>query len=162
MKCIIVLQSKHHKNTEKIGKAVAKILDAEIKTPQQTNPNELQAYSLVGFGSGIDSGRHYQELLDLAEKLPPVKDKRAFIFSTYGAPAGLIGQDTTIKNHSVLRKILQSRGYTIVDEFSCAGHNTNSFLILFGGINKGRPNSDDLKHAEEFAEKIKQTHHEGI
>ena len=44
----------------------------------------------------------------------------------------------------------------IVDEFTCTGFNTNSFLKLFGGINKGRPNADDLKHAEEFAQKLKQ------
>ncbi len=55
-----------------------------------------------------------------------------------------------------LRKKLQSKGYMIVDEFSCAGFNTNSFLKLFGGINKGRPNAEDLKHAEEFAQNLKQ------
>jgi hypothetical protein len=31
-----------------------------------------------------------------------------------------------------------------------------SFLKLFGGINKGRPNAEDLKHAEEFALNMKQ------
>jgi flavodoxin len=57
----------------------------------------------------------------------------------------------------VLREKLKSKGYWIIDEFSCPGLNTNSFLKLFGGINKGRPNTKDLKHAEEFAEKLKQT-----
>jgi hypothetical protein len=32
---------------------------------------------------------------------------------------------------------------------------TNSFLKLFGGLNKGRPNAEDLKHAEEFAQNLK-------
>ena len=27
---------------------------------------------------------------------------------------------------------------------------------LIGGINKGRPNDEDLKHAEEFAQNLKQ------
>jgi hypothetical protein len=44
----------------------------------------------------------------------------------------------------------------IVDEFGCAGLNTNSFLKLFGGMNKGGPNAEDLKHAEEFAQNLKQ------
>jgi flavodoxin len=44
----------------------------------------------------------------------------------------------------------------ILDEFGCAGLNTNKFLRLFGGINKGRPDAEDLKHAEEFARKLKQ------
>lgn len=47
------------------------------------------------------------------------------------------------------------KGYTIVDEFMCPGFNTNSFLKLFGGINKGRPNAEDLKHAETFAKNLK-------
>lgn len=46
---------------------------------------------------------------------------------------------------------LVSKGYVIVDEFSCKGLNTNSFLKCFGGMNKGRPSDEDLKHAEEFA-----------
>ena len=61
------------------------------------------------------------------------------------------------KNHSSLREKLQSKGYMIVDEFSCAGFNTNSFNKLFGGINKGRPNAEDLKRAEEFAQNLKQS-----
>ncbi len=44
----------------------------------------------------------------------------------------------------------------IVDEFSCKGFNTNSFMKYFGGMNKGRPNADDLKNAEEFAQNLKQ------
>lgn len=29
-------------------------------------------------------------------------------------------------------------------------------MRFFGGMNKGRPNAEDLKNAEEFARKIKQ------
>ena len=61
-----------------------------------------------------------------------------------------------VKNHSSLKEKLESKGYMIIDEFSCAGYNTNSFLKLIGGINKGRPNAKDLKNAEEFAQKLKQ------
>lgn len=49
-----------------------------------------------------------------------------------------------------------SKGYVIVDEFGCLGFNTNSFLKFFGGMNKGRPNAEDLRHAEEFAQNLKQ------
>ena len=62
-------------------------LDAEIKKPQQTNPKELEEYALIGFGSGIYSDKHHRSLFDLVEKLPRVSNKRAFIFSTSGAPA---------------------------------------------------------------------------
>ncbi len=160
MKSLIVLFSYHHKNTEKIANVFAKVLDAQIKTPQQINPEELQEYSLIGFGSGIYSGKHHQVLLNLADKLPQVTNRKAFIFSTCGAPMKFMELDRAYftryvaENHSLLREKLQSKGYIIVDEFSCAGFNTNSFNKLFGGMNKGRPNAEDLKHAEEFAQNL--------
>ena len=159
MKTLIVVFSYHHSNTQKVAEVFAKVLDAQIKTPQQIKPEELQDYDLVGFGSGIDSGKNYPELLDFASKLPQGANKKAFIFSTSGMPVGVSGQqkveDYTSKCHTTLKETLQSKGYTIVDEFGCAGFNTNKFLKYFGGLNKGRPNEEDLKHAEAFAEKLK-------
>jgi len=150
MKSLLVLFSYHHNNTEKIANVFAKVLDAQIKTPQQINPEELQEYSLIGFGSGIYGAKHHKGLLDLADRLPQVTDRKAFIFSTSS------NLEPLSKNHSSLKEKLQSKGYVIVDEFTCAGFNTNSFSKLWGGINKGRPNAEDLKHAEEFAQNLKQ------
>ena len=151
MKSLLILYSYHHNNTEKIANVFAKVLDAQIKTPQQINPEKLQEYSLIGFGSGIDSAKHHKVLLDLADKLPQVTNRKAFIFST----SAIMGEAKVAKDHSMLREKLQSKGYMIVDEFSCKGFNTNSFLKLFGGMNKGRPNTEDLKDAEEFAQNLK-------
>jgi len=152
MKCLLVLFSHHHNNTEKIARVFAKVLDAQIKTPQQTNPEELQEYDLIGFGSGIDSGKHYKVLLDFADKLPQATKKIAFIFST----SAITRKEKVAKDHSSLREKLQSKGYMIVDEFGCAGLNTNGFLKLFVGMNKGKPNDEDLKNAEDFAQSLKQ------
>ena len=152
MKSLLVLFSYHHKNTEKIANVFAKVLDAQIKTPQQINPEELEQYSLIGFGSGIYGEKHHKLLLDLADELPIVTNKKAFIFST----SALQGKTKVAKDHSLLRDKLQSKGYLIVDEFSCKGFNTNSFLKYFGGMNKGRPNAEDLKQAEKFAQNLKQ------
>ncbi len=127
------------------------MLNAEIRTPQQANPEELQKYDLVGFGAGIDSGKHYKVLLDYVEKLPQVDNKNAFIFST----AGVTVEKKLAKDHSTLREKLEAKGYRIVDEFQCRGFNTNVFLKYFGGMNKGRPNEEDLQHAEEFAQNLK-------
>ncbi|MCW4009776.1 MAG: flavodoxin family protein [Candidatus Bathyarchaeota archaeon] len=160
MKCLLVVYSYHHNNTQKVAEAMAKVFDAEIKTPQQTNPEVLEDYDLVGFGSGIDSGKNYKELLDFADRLPQVACKKAFVFSTSGMPIGISGQqrveEYTSKCHTTLKETLQSKGYAIVGEFGCAGFNTNKFLKYLGGINKGRPNEEDLKHAEDFALKLKQ------
>ncbi len=148
----IVLFSYHHKNTEKIAKVFAKVLDVQVKSPQEIGSDELKKYNLVGFGAGIDSGKHYKPLLDFVDKLPEVKNKPAFIFST----AGITGKKKIAKDHSALREKLEAKGYKIVDEFQCKGFNTNVFLKYFGGMNKGRPNEEDLKNAETFAEKLKQ------
>jgi flavodoxin len=139
-------------NTEKIAKVMAKILGAQIKTPDQVEPNELGGYDLIGFGSGIYGEMHHKLLLDLADKLPQVVDKKAFIFST----SAIMGKDKVAGDHKTLRKKLQSKGYIIIDEFACKGFNTNSFLKHFGGMNKGRPNAQDLDNAKVFAEKLRQ------
>jgi flavodoxin len=159
MKTLVIVFSYHHKNTEKIAQVMAKVLDAPIKTPQQIHPAELQEYDLIGFGSGIYGSKHHSALLVLADSLSQVTDKKTFLFSTCGAPAIAVDRghvnDYIFKAHSALKEKLQMKGYTIVDEFMCPGFNTNSFLKLFGGINKGRPNAEDLKHAETFAKNLK-------
>lgn len=142
--------SYHHNNTETVAKVFAKVLDAQIKKPQQINPEDLQKYKFIGFGSGIYDEKHHKSLLDLADKLQKVHNKEAFIFSTSATVWELP------EKHSTLKKKLQSKGYIIVDEFNCKGFNTNSFLKIFGGMNKGRPNAEDLEHAEIFAQNLKQ------
>ncbi len=127
----------------------AKVLDTQVKTPQQTNLEELKQYDLVGFGSGIYLGKHHKDLLSLADKLPQVDSKKAFIFSTSGDTRNIA------KLHSTLKEKLQSKGYVVVDEFNCAGFDTVGPLKLIGGIKKGKPDAEDLKHAEEFALKLK-------
>jgi flavodoxin len=161
MRTLLVLISYHHNNTEKIAKVFEKKMDAEIKTPWQINPKELQEYDLLGFGSGIYDGKHHKAVLDLADKIPQVADKKAFIFSTS------FNTWEYKKSHSPLREKLESKGYMIVDEFNCAGWDTNSdynsgiilaavsFVVkLLGGLHKGRPNAKDLKKAEEFAQNL--------
>lgn len=150
MKSILVVISIHHNNTVKIAKVMAKDLSAQIKKPQEIKPEELQDYDYVGFGSGIYGAKHHMSLLNLAEKLPKVENKKAFIFST----AGISSKDKMKKDHSQLRERLQKKGYKIMDDFQCKGFNTNSFLKFFGGMNKGRPNNEDLKNAVEFARNL--------
>jgi flavodoxin len=163
MKALVIVLSYHHKNTEKIAHVFAKVLDAPIKTPQQINPDELHEYSLIGFGSGIYDEKHHKMMLDLADNLSYVTNKNAFIFSTSGWTR------YASEYHAPLREKLQSKGYVIGDEFNCPGFDTYGgsqdanvleklvarFNILIGGINKGRPNADDLKQAEAFAQNLK-------
>ena len=152
MKILLVVFSFHHKNTEKIAKVFSRVLEAPIKAPKEITPEDLLKYDLVGFGSGIYSDKHHKSLLSLADKIPQVTNRKAFIFST----SAMMGKDKVANDHSMLREKLQLKGYMILDEFACKGFNTNSFLKYIGGMNKGRPNTKDLKHAEEFAQSLKQ------
>ncbi|MFA5312408.1 MAG: flavodoxin family protein [Methanomassiliicoccales archaeon] len=148
MRSLLILYSYHHHNTEKIANVFAKVLDAEIRTPMEIDPDEVQKFDLIGFGSGIYDGKHHTSLIDLAERLPEASDGRSFIFST--------SFDTRIDQiHSELRGRLESKGFIVIDEFNCKGFNTNSFLKYFGGLSKGRPNAEDLGRAEEFAKGLK-------
>lgn len=150
MRSLVVVYSYHHMNTEKVAKVIAKVLDAEMKTPQQLAPEGLEGYDLMGFGSGIYGAKHDKCLLDLANELPEVTEGKAFIFST----SAIMGKNKVAADHSELREKLQAKGYAIVDEFACKGFNTNSFLKYIGGMNKGRPNEKDLENAEDFARKL--------
>jgi flavodoxin len=155
MRSLVIVLSIHHNNTVKVAEALARVLDAQIKRPQEIEPHELAEYDLVGFGSGIYGEKHHRALFDLVDRLPQANDKKSFIFSTCGIPAFGMTEEVVAQNHLRLRERLQSKGYVIVDEFGCVGFNTNSFLKLFGGINKGRPNAQDLERAEEFAQNLK-------
>jgi len=152
LKSLVIVISIHHNNTVKVANAIAKVLDVQIKNPQDVKPEELADYDLVGLGSGIYGEKHHEDLLDLTDKLPQVTNKKAFIFST----SSIMGKNKVANDHLELREKLRSKGYTIVDEFACKGFNTNSFMKYLGGMNKGRPNAEDIKNAEEFAEKLKQ------
>jgi flavodoxin len=156
VKSLVIVFSYHHNNTEKIANTIAKVLGAEVKTPQQVYLEQLREYDLIGFGSGIYSATFDPSVLNLADRLSYAAGKKAFLFSTYGAPAFIADREFIEKNHDQMREKLEMKGYTVIGEFGCAGWNTNSFLKYFGGLNKGRPDADDLKNAEAFARDMMQ------
>jgi len=144
LKTLIICKSYHHGNTEKIAKRIAKVLNADLIEPAGFENSD--EYDLIGFGSGIYSSRHHQSIFDLIDEMTGLEGKKVFVFST----AGMIREI----NHRSLKEKLEEKNAQIVDEFSCTGHDTYSFLKYLGGINKERPNEGDLKEAEEFAAKL--------
>ena len=76
VKSLVIVFSYHHNNTEKIANACAKVLGAEVKTPQQVKPEEIAEYDLIGFGSGIYSATFDPSVLDLADRLPQVSERK--------------------------------------------------------------------------------------
>ncbi len=147
MRTLIILKSIHKKNTEKIAKAISEVIHAAIVSPQSVDHDLIDKYDLIGFGSGIYMWKHHKSLFDLVNSLPNMKGKKAFIFSTSG-----VGKTSL---HFSLKKKLKEKGFVILDEFSCKALDMYGPFKLIGGLNKGRPNEEDLKKAKEFAHKLK-------
>ena len=55
--------------------------------------------------------------LNLDDTLPQITNRKEFIFST----SAITEKAIVVKYHSPLREKLQSKGYTIFDDFACKG-----------------------------------------
>jgi len=144
MKPVIVYSSVHHGNTAKVARTIADVLGAVLVKTGETPPQSFEVYDLIGFGSGIYFGSHHKAMLALVDSLPELNGKKAFIFSTSGR--GSTGF------HKRLKGKLLAKEFQIVGEFACKGFDTYSLLKIFGGINKGRPDNNDLQEAKKFAQ----------
>lgn len=146
MKNLIVYESIHHGNTEKIGKAIAEQLNAELIKSNDVNVNNLMGYDLIGFGSGIYYGKFHKNILDFIDKLPNAPNKKVFVFSTSG-------RGKSEYNNPVEQK-LKEKEFQVIGSFACKGYDTFGPFKLIGGISKDRPNNNDIQKAKEFAEKL--------
>lgn len=146
MKTLIIYKSIHLGNTKIMAQHIAKALDADLLELENVNPEIVSEYDLIGFGSGIYSDTYHPSILKLIDKAQNLNGKRVFIFST----AGVIYK----KSHIEIKQKLKEKNAIFIDEFCCKGLNKNSFLKYFGGMNKGRPNADDLKRASNFAKAL--------
>ncbi|MBO3754712.1 MAG: flavodoxin family protein [Candidatus Brockarchaeota archaeon] len=152
MKTLIIYVSMHHGNTEKIAKAIAGVLEADLATPAEVDADTVSKHDLIGFGSGIYFLKHHPSIFSLVERLPSQNGRAAFIFSTSGLRRIRLLHDFD----NPLRKSLLAKGFRIIGEFNCRGWDTYPVWVKpFGGINKGKPGEKELKEAELFAISLK-------
>ena len=130
---------------------MATTLNAQLVNLNEADIPAFADYDLIGLGSGIYWGKHDRRLLDLVDNLPLQNNKKAFVFSTSGLNEGRVLN----KFNRRLKRKLAEKGFTIIGEFSCRGFDTMGPLKLIGGINKGRPNDNDLEAAAHFANGLK-------
>ena len=147
MKTLIIYVSISQANTKRVAKVMAEILDATLLEPEEVDVSTLSEYDLIGFGSGIYYNRSYKRLRNFIKELPAFKNKKAFLFAT--------GGHKKIPTKP-MEKLLLKKGVDIAGTFSCQGYNTWFLAKLFGVQNKGRPNAEDFKQAEEFAKSLKE------
>ena len=154
METAVIYVSIHHGNTEKIAKEIANILGAKLLKAEETNPESLSEFDLLGFGSGIYYGKHHKNLLRLIRASPIMERKKSFIFSTSGVGDRLLAENLH-KYHQPIRDALASKRFDVIGEFSCCGFMTWAWYRFRGGKNKNRPNPDDLTKARIFAESLR-------
>lgn len=76
MKTAIVYASVHHKNTEKVVKAIAeKHPEIELIDAAKTILKDLASYDLIGFASGIFYGKFHKALLSFITENLPLRKK---------------------------------------------------------------------------------------
>ena len=150
MKSLIVCVSTSHGNTRRVADRMAEVLHADVVEPEAVDADRLGEYDLVGFGSGIYFMRVHLRMSRLLGLLPHVDGVRAFTFFTSGAAElPLMGYRRPIQRRLV------SKGFRVLDSFSCRGFDTVGPLRCVGGLNKGRPNVRDLDLAAAFAVRLR-------
>ena len=147
MKTLIVCSSMHRGNTKMIAEAMADILDADLMEPQEADLVNLDQYDLIGFGSGVYGGKPHKSIEKFVFGLPRFRDMKAFVFST--SWRGKLSYNQFLKNK------LTEKGFDVLDDFTCRGFNCFGPFKLIGGLNKGRPNKEDIENAVDFAQKLK-------
>jgi flavodoxin len=150
MKTLIIYQSIHHGNTEKVARKIAEVLGADLKKPNEVKPEDLANYDLIGFGSGIYFTKFHVSILNFINALPDMAGKKVFTFCTHGSsiypPGGW---------NKKIQAILKQKGFEAVGSFQCQGFDTFGPFKWIGGLCKGRPNENDLSAAAQFAEGLK-------
>ncbi len=144
MKTIIIYGSHHHNNTEKLVKHLASNKDIDLFDAEAERDIDLSDYDVIGFASGIDFGKFYSCVTDIAETLPA--DKRVFAIFTCGSVNNKMGER--------IREIAEKRNCAFLGKFGCKGYDSYGPFKLIGGINKSHPDSTDFKNAEKFLETI--------
>lgn len=140
VKTMILYRSKHHGNTKKVVDAIAAaypddVDTVDVATLDKGQTVDLSEYPLVGVASGI----YYGEIdRDLARVLQNSLIEGTFVFSllTYGGESKWYGKD--------IDGICRAQRANYLAGHGCAGYDTWGPFKLTGGMNKGRPNEDDL------------------
>ncbi len=150
MKTLIAYVSTHHRNTHILARSMAAHIGADtidLLADGGPSKEEILSYDLLGLGSGIYALRHHRALLRFAASLPRERAGKCFVFSTRG-----FGRPDLY--HRALHRKIRRRGWEVLGDFSCRGFDTFGPLAILGGINRGRPDGEDLQRARDFLRSI--------
>ena len=149
IKTVILYRSKHHGNTEKLVRAVAdahpEVDLIDVSTLGKKEYPDLSAYTIIGFASGIYYGNLDADVRRIAQECLRDGDN-VIAFITYGGENKFNARD--------LDTICRLKYATLVSVYGCPGFDTMGPFKLVGGMNKGRPNEEDIAGAVAFYERI--------
>jgi len=136
---IVLIYFSRGGNTRKVADAIAKELEISPIDVKKEQP-EVSSADLLVVGSGTYGGKPGKEMVAYLQNLKPVTGKKAACFASCAGDAS--------KTLAAMKEILNSKGYSILDCFSCFGK--------FAGLSKrGHPSEEELNQAREFARKLK-------
>ena len=144
MKSLIVYDSRHHGNTEKLVRHLADRYGITLVDAQSALTLADEAYDLIGFASGMDFGKFYPTVTALAQTLPP--GKRVYALYTCARDQAKYGLE--------IEEIAGQRQCRYLGKYGCKGYNTYGPLKILGGMNKGHPDEAELSGACTFYERI--------
>jgi flavodoxin len=138
MKALVVYYSRGG-NTRKIAEAMAQELGCIAVDVMKETP-DVSGLDLLIIGSGNYGDKVGDKLQQSLSDMPQIRGGKAAVFATAGGPDP--------KSLAVMQETLEKKGYEVLSSFKSRGQ----FLYF---LNHGRPNSDDLTNASNFAGDLK-------
>lgn len=136
-KKIIVYQSSHHQNTEKLVLQLARALECDTCPIDQTDRLNLSQYTEVVFAGGVYYGKPAESLTQYIKiNAGSLKDKKIHLILTSG-----VAFKSYILN---FKKMVEDLGLKVDKTFHCKGFSSYGILKYIGGVAKGHPNDDDI------------------
>jgi len=145
MKVCICYKSLHHLNTLKLLNAIKECNEVDLIDVLKEPNKDISSYDVIGIASGIVYSKYYKEVIDFIDKNLP-KNKKVFFIHTAGDPRE--NQNKSVKD------IADARNSETLGTYFTKGFDTYGPFKLIGGINRNRPNEEDIKGAIDFYNKI--------
>ena len=144
MRIAILYASVHHKNTEKLVKAISeKYPEITLIDTTKALMISLVGYDLVGIASGIYYGNFHKSIYTFIAKNLPERLK-VFLMYTCGSD-----RPTYAEN---MKQFLAQKNASVVGVYSCKGFDTFGPFKLVGGLCKGHPTEQEIEEAVKFAD----------
>ena len=146
-KIIIFYYSYSAMSTEKLVKGIqSSFPNMEILLLPSEEKNDVSSYDYVGFASGIYAWDFGKPIYEKLETLTGLESKKCFSLCTSTAGAE--------KYPLYPKEAIEKKGGKFIGGWGCPGKAVFFPLNMFGGVNKVRPNEEDIKTGTEYLKKL--------